>query len=76
MQAYLKLGGFKKMLVVQYNSIGKSRVTKGRYNPILSSSLRVVERAKVLPEFLETWGDLTVSAITRQPMVDHVILSF
>ena len=33
------------------------RVTRGRYNPILSPLIRVGERAEVLPEFLETSGD-------------------
>ena len=33
------------------------RVTRGRYNPILSSLLRVVERLEVLPEFLKTSVD-------------------
>ena len=32
----------------------ESRVTRGRYNPIISPLLRVVERAEALPEFLET----------------------
>ena len=36
----------------------QSRVTRGRYNPILSPSLREVERAEVLPEVLETSGHL------------------
>ena len=33
------------------------RVTRGRSHPILSPSLRVVERAEVLPEFLKTSND-------------------
>ena len=35
----------------------KSRVTRGRSHPILYLLLRVVERAEVLPEFLETSND-------------------
>ena len=35
---------YKKIII-------KIRVTRGRSNPIISPSLRVVERAKVLPEF-------------------------
>ena len=47
------------------------RVTRGRYNPILSSSHRVVEQQLFiqgfLPEFLETSGDqenLNLNALT------------
>ena len=36
--------------------LGEIRVTRGRYDPILSPSLRVVERAEVLPESSETLG--------------------
>ena len=36
----------------------EARVTRGRYTPILSPLRRVVEQAEVLPEFLETSGDL------------------
>ena len=31
---------------------GRIRVTRRRYDPIISSSLRVVERAEVLPEVI------------------------
>ena len=44
--------------------INKSRVTRGRYDPILSPSLRVVEQQLLipgfLPEFLETSGIKTI----------------
>ena len=38
--------------------LSSSRVIRGRYDSILSLSLRVVEWAEVLPEFLETSGDI------------------
>jgi len=45
-------------LILNFQNFVIDRVTKGRYNPILSPLLRVVEQAEVLPEFLETSGDI------------------
>ena len=50
-----KLGDFEEKKRERIDSI---RVTRGRSNPILYLSLRVVERAEVLPDILETSGDL------------------
>ena len=42
---------------VVYKCCLMPRVPRGRYDPILFPSLRVVERPEVLSEFLGTWGE-------------------
>ena len=48
----------KTCFVLMFDWFDSCRVTRGRYNPILSPLLREVEWAEVLPEFFETSGDL------------------